>query len=326
VNLTAAISPCPNDVFIFAGLINREVRSEGLEFVFDYQELETLNRGAIEGRWDVAKISYANHISCAKEYRLLRCGGALGRGCGPLLLSNREARGEESSCNASGARGAAGHGGSGKSGDGSWDPDAEILVPGKRTTANFLLDFYAGNGTAAESVAGSMAGPHEGAQGGSPTLRKTFLPFDELYRRLLGPEPCQGVVIHEMRFTYAADGLRLVQDLGAYWEARTGFPIPLGAVAFRERIEAQRPGTAAAVEAAIRASLAWSYAHPEAALELCRKHSQSMADTVLKSHIDLYVNAFSLDIGAEGEAAVEFFLSRQRLAEAHSGSETQSGF
>ena len=172
-----------------------------------------------------------------------------------------------------------------------------MLVPGIRTTANFLLDFFA--------CGGSDASPSV------PALRKTFLPFDELYRRLLGPEPCQGVVIHEMRFTYAADGLRLVRDLGAFWEERTGLPIPLGAVALRGSLESLRPGASGSVEAAIRASLDWSYAHPRAALDLCRAHSQSMADAVLQSHIDLYVNGFSRDIGPEGEAAVEFFLSRQ---------------
>ena len=64
-------------------------------------------------------------------------------------------------------------------------------------------------------------------------LRKIYLPFDELYQRLLGSEKCQGVVIHEMRFTYQADGLVLIRDLGENWEAKTGFPIPLGAVALR---------------------------------------------------------------------------------------------
>lgn len=281
MRIRAAVSPCPNDVFIFAGLISGEVRAPGLEFEFAFHELETLNRDAAAGLWDLVKISYANAAAVAGEYRLLRCGGALGRGCGPLLLSNRPATGPA-----------------------LWNPESEVLVPGIRTTANFLLDFF------------SAGGPGSGGTGLQPLLRKTFLPFDELYRRLLGPEPCQGVVIHEMRFTYASDGLRLVRDLGAFWEERTGLPIPLGAVAFRSGLEASLPGASGLVEAAIRASLDWSYAHPQAALELCRVHSQSMADAVLQSHIDLYVNGFSRDIGPEGDAAVEFFLSRQ----------TRSGF
>ena len=91
MRIRAAISPCPNDVFIFAGLISGEVRVPDLEFEFAYHELETLNRDAAAGLWDLVKISYANAAAVAGEYRLLRCGGALGRGCGPLLLSNRPA-------------------------------------------------------------------------------------------------------------------------------------------------------------------------------------------------------------------------------------------
>jgi 1,4-dihydroxy-6-naphthoate synthase len=289
VKIRAAISPCPNDVFIFAGLISGEVLTPDLEFEFAYHELETLNRDAAAGIWDMVKISYANAAAVAGEYRLLRCGGALGRGCGPLLLSNRPAPARAGSTI--------------EDVRALWNPESEVLVPGIRTTANFLLDFFAAGGTA-------MAGSAPPVP--PPALSKTFLPFDELYRRLLGPEPCQGVVIHEMRFTYAADGLRLVRDLGAFWEERTGLPIPLGAVALRKGLEASWPGASGRVEAAIRASLDWSRAHPHAALELCRAHSQSMADAVLQSHIDLYVNGFSRDLGPEGDAAVEYFLSRQR--------------
>ena len=272
MTLGLAISPCPNDVFIFAGLIVGKSDRSGLDFAVEYHELETLNVGARAGRWDIAKISYANAAGL-DAYRLLRCGGALGRGCGPLLLSNRS---------------------------GGFDPEADVLVPGAHTTANFLLDHWYRN----SQVTGSPALAR-------PALNKTFLPFDALYRRLRGPEPCQGVVIHEMRFTYAADGLSLIRDLGEAWESATGPPIPLGAVALKRSLEVAKPGTGTAVEAAIRASLDWSYAHADEALALCRLHSQSMDETVLRSHIDLYVNAFSRDLGAEGERAVAHFLAMQ---------------
>lgn len=278
MKLSLAISPCPNDVFIFAGLIGGAVRAAGLEFACEFLELESLNRGAREGRWDVAKISYANAAGLP-GYRLLRCGGALGRGCGPLLLSNRAA-----------ADGRAG-----------FDPSAPVLVPGERTTAHFLLEFFHRNG---QVTGAGVPAPVAG-------LRKEFLPFDALYRRLLAPEPCQGVVIHEMRFTYARDGLFLVRDLGAFWESATGHPIPLGAVALSAAAEARAPGLGAAVESAIRASLDWSYAHEAEALALCRHHSQSMDEAVLRSHIALYVNGFSRDLGPEGDRAVAHFLELQ---------------
>ncbi len=261
MRMRAAISPCPNDVFIFSGLLNQQVYGHGdPEIEFSFHDLETMNQGVQHGEWDMAKISYANFPACSNDYNVLRCGGAIGRGCGPLLLSNRA----------------------------NLDPAAPIFIPGRGTTANFLLDFY-----------------RQGL-----TTSKAFLPFDAVYRKLLGSEPCQGVVIHEMRFTYAADGLHLIKDLGEHWEQSTGFPIPLGAVALRKSVSVGDPKLVSQMEALIRRSLDWAYAHPEAALELCQQHSQSMSKAVLLAHIDLYVNSFSRDLGAEGEAAVTYFLER----------------
>ena len=253
--LSLGISPCPNDVYIFSGLLTGAVRAEGMTFHVDYQDVETLNARAQAGAMDVVKISYANYIHCQNGYDLLPCGGALGRGVGPLLLSN---------------------------GDG-WDPDGEVLVPGEFTTANFLLDFYAGR-----------------------PLRKRFLPFDVLYARLLDTPGTQGVVIHEKRFTFAGDGLHLIQDLGDHWERETGFAIPLGAIAARKGLDYVR------LAEAVRESLRWAYAHDAEAFALCQEHSQDLNPDVVRAHIKLYVNSFSEDVGPEGQAAVEFFLLRQR--------------
>ena len=109
------ISPCPNDVFIFSGILLNQVDTEGLSFHIDYQDVEQLNQRSQRGELDVAKISYANYMRCQESYNLLSCGGALGRGVGPLLLSH----------------------------DGGWNAEREVLVPGENTTANFLLDYYA---------------------------------------------------------------------------------------------------------------------------------------------------------------------------------------
>ena len=114
--LRIGISPCPNDVYIFAGLILGEVGAAELPLTFDYQDVETLNAAAKRGVYDIAKISYAAYAAIQDEYELLDCGGALGRGVGPLLLSN---------------------------GNAPFDPTRETLVPGEQTTAHFLLQFYA---------------------------------------------------------------------------------------------------------------------------------------------------------------------------------------
>jgi 1,4-dihydroxy-6-naphthoate synthase len=253
--LSLGISPCPNDVYIFSGLLLGAVQAEGWTFEVDFQDIETLNARAQAGTIDMVKISYANFIHCQDRYDLLPCGGALGRGVGPLLLTS----------------------------GGAWDPNGEVLVPGEYTTANFLLDFYA-----------------------VQPLRKRFLPFDALYAELLAKPGMQGVVIHEKRFTYAADGLTLIQDLGDYWEKETGYAIPLGAIAARKGLDQTR------LADTVRESLRWAYAHDTEAFALCQEYAQDLNQEVVRAHIQLYVNSFSEDVGPEGQAAVQFFLAKQQ--------------
>ena len=220
------------------------------------------------------KISYANYIHCQQEYDLLSCGGALGRGVGPLLLTNAEEkkrRREEV-----------------KKVDSAFDASREVLVPGAYTTANLLLDFYA-------------------SRDGSAPLHKRFLPFDTLYEELCRTPDAQGVVIHEKRFTFAQDGLTLVQDLGEYWERQTGYAIPLGAICVRRSL-----GLAAPLDDLIRRSLAWAYAHYADAFALCQQYAQDLSEGVIESHIKLYVNQYTEALGLEGEAAVTYFLKRQK--------------
>ncbi len=258
--MNIGISPCPNDVFVFSGLILRRVGSPDVDFRFHFEDIETLNRRAQTGDFDLVKISYANYRNCDTQYILLSNGGALGRGCGPLLLGGRYCESE-------------------------FDPAGVLYVPGEFTTANFLLDYFL-----------------------SQAVGKHFLAFDELYERLLKEPKSQGVVIHEKRFTYHRDGLKLFRDLGAYWEDETGFPIPLGAIALsRERADERE-----ALQKLIRESLEWARAHEDEALEVCRRYAQDLAPEVMRAHIELYVNDYTLDLGDTGEAAVQHFLKLQR--------------
>ena len=265
--LTLGISPCPNDVFVFSGLLLKTIDTSGLDFDVNFQDVENLNHLAQSGSLDVVKISYANYIHCRQNYDLLSRGGALGRGVGPLLLVN-------------------------ETGGDAFTPHREILVPGAYTTANFLLGFY--------------LNPDAAPDGNAP-LQKRFLPFDTLYEELCRTPGAQGVVIHEKRFTYAKDGLTLVQDLGEHWEQQTGYAIPLGAICVRRSL-----GLAATLDDLIGRSLAWAYAHYAEAFALCQKYAQDLSEGVIESHIKLYVNEYTESLGREGEAAVNFFLNKQR--------------
>ena len=116
--LSLGFSPCPNDTFIFPALVKGVVRAGGVSFQERLEDVETLNRLAAEGALDVSKVSYGAIPHLVRDYVLLRSGGALGRGCGPLVVA-REAFGRG---DLAGRR---------------------IAIPGRNTTANLLLRLYA---------------------------------------------------------------------------------------------------------------------------------------------------------------------------------------
>jgi len=154
-----------------------------------------------------------------------------------------------------------------------------IAIPGRETTAFLLLRLLA------------------------PELGE---PVELRYDEILGAVACgdvsAGLIIHESRFTYAEHGLVKVADLGELWEARSGLPIPLAAICARRDLDED---LRAQLEAAIRASVEYAFAHPEASREYVRAHSQELSDEVCDRHIALYVNGFSVDLGDEGLAAIE---------------------
>src|SRR2546423_362259 len=116
MNLDLAFSPCPNDCFIFDAIVHRRIDLEDLNFTIRLADVEALNRSAFAGETAVTKLSYHAYAYCADRYVLLDAGSALGRNCGPLLISKRPVSSHE--VEAGGLR---------------------IAIPGKYTTANLLL-------------------------------------------------------------------------------------------------------------------------------------------------------------------------------------------
>ena len=114
-----AYSPCPNDTYIFAALTNRLLPdAPQVEAVLD--DVEALNVAARRGKYALTKISYGAIPYLLDRYRILRAGGALGRGCGPLLIARPNAGGKAPSL-------------------ATLDRDALIAIPGVLTTAFLLL-------------------------------------------------------------------------------------------------------------------------------------------------------------------------------------------
>jgi len=263
MTLTLGFSPCPNDCFMFDAIVSRRIDLEGLEFSVSLADVEALNQSAFRGEIDVTKLSYHAYAYCAADYVLLDAGSALGRNCGPLLISKRPISQEQVA--AGGLR---------------------IAIPGKFTTANFLL---------------GLAFP--------AARNKTPLLFSEIEPALLRDEFDAGLIIHENRFTYADKGLRKIVDLGEFWEAQTGAPIPLGGIVVKRALPDEVKHT---VNRVLRRSVEYAFAHRTDSLPFVREHAQEMSDEVMYRHIDLYVNDYSIDLGQEGRRAVDLLFEKAR--------------
>jgi 1,4-dihydroxy-6-naphthoate synthase len=155
-----------------------------------------------------------------------------------------------------------------------------IAIPGRETTAFLLL---------------RLAAPALGAV--------VELRYDEILAAVVSGEVDAGLIIHESRFTYRDHGLVSVVDLGEWWEGETDLPVPLAGIFARADVD---PTPA---EAAIRASVEYAFAHPEASRDYVRSLAQEMSDEVCAAHIALYVNENSIDIGDEGLVAIERLLN-----------------
>jgi 5,8-dihydroxy-2-naphthoate synthase len=164
--------------------------------------------------------------------------------------------------------------------------DVQVAVPGKLTTAHLLLSLYLGRPPQVEP-----------------------LEFSRIMPAVAGGEFEAGLVIHEGRFTYRAQGLVALLDLGEWWEGETGLPIPLGCIAARRDLGGE---AIAALEKALAASVAHAQANPLLSRNYVLKHSQELEPEVVAQHIGLYVNQFSRDLGPEGLGAVAELLSRGR--------------
>ena len=163
------------------------------------------------------------------------------------------------------------------------DIDAcRIAIPGQRTTAHLLF---------------SLAFPS--------ARNKEFMLFSDIEAAVLSGKADCGVIIHENRFTYQQKGLVRLMDLGEFWEEETGAPIPLGGIVLRR---GQAPALAVKVNTLIRKSLEYAFSHYPALPDYVKVHAQEMDEQVMRQHIDLYVNPYSLTLGADGEKAIQTLL------------------
>jgi len=253
MEIEIGFSPCPNDTFIFDAMVHGRIDTEGLSFKVTMADVEELNRLAFANALHVTKLSFHAYAHVFQRYILLNSGSALGSNCGPLLIAKKDFAMNE----VDGLR---------------------IAIPGKFTTANFLMSF-----------AFPMAD------------NRVEMLFSDIEGAVAHDEVDAGVIIHENRFTYAERGFVKLMDLGEHWEQHTGQPIPLGGIAVHRRIA---PATRLKLDRVLRRSIEHAMAHPEDSLGFTKEHAQEMDAEVMRKHIALYVNDHSLNLGEKGRAAV----------------------
>ncbi len=163
-------------------------------------------------------------------------------------------------------------------------PGQRTLCPGRHTTAALLFDLFYPRSSRVEHVV-----------------------FSAIMSRLQARTADFGVCIHEGRFTWQAQGLALVEDLGTRWETETGSPLPLGGIVASRRLP---DATIAAVQGVIHDSLLLAWRDRAAPLPTMRQHAQEFDDDVLMQHVDLYVNDWTLELGATGAQALDELSAR----------------
>lgn len=252
--LTLGYSPCPNDTFIFDAMVHQKIDTEGLAFEVFLGDVEELNSKAFKNELDITKLSYHAMAFCLEDYQLLNSGSALGSGVGPLLIAKKHLTEEEVNA-------------------------AKIAIPGKYTTANFLL---------------SLAYPK--------AQNKIEVLFSDIESMLERNEIDAGLIIHENRFTYEDRGFKKIVDLGEFWEEKSGELIPLGGIVVNRNFDDELKQK---IDRVLQRSIKFAAENPEESEEYVKLHAQEMDEGVTQKHIGLYVNEYSIDLGVEGRRAVE---------------------
>jgi len=258
--ITLGFSPCPNDTFIFHGIVNGGIKTGDLRFMESLMDIDELNKCAVNGILDMVKVSFHAYLYLKDKYRLLTSGGALGSGCGPLIVAKDK-------LDMTDLRG------------------KKIAIPGTLTTAFLLLRLF------------------------DPALSDNIIvmPFNKIMDAVSSGAADAGLIIHESRFTYKYHGLHCVIDLGDWWEGETGSPIPLGCIILKNSFDSQ---TYEHVNGLLKESVIYAQNNRDETMEYVKKFSTELSDDVINSHIDLYVNDFTVEYGERGMKAINMLLDR----------------
>src|SRR3954471_23898044 len=258
MKIHVAHSPDSDDAFMFYALAEGKIDTEGLTYVHELQDIESLNQRALRGELEVTAVSIHAYAYLADRYALLPHGSSMGDKYGPRLVA-KKAHSRES------IRG------------------KRIAIPGALTTAYLALRLY------------------------QPDFVAVPMAFDRIEERVADGSVDLGLLIHEGQLTYADDGFTLVEDMGAWWFRETGFPLPLGGNVVRKDLG---PELTKKISRHLRASIAYSLQHREAALDHAMQYARGLDREKADTFIGMYVNDWTLDYGERGKEAVRLLLKR----------------
>jgi 1,4-dihydroxy-6-naphthoate synthase len=254
--VTVAHSPDSDDAFMFYALATGKVSSPEMEFRHHLKDIESLNREAQQGVWDVTAISFHAYPYITDRYVLMPCGGSLGDGYGPIVVSRKPLAPSE----LAGRR---------------------LAIPGTLTTAFLVMKLF------------------------QPDFEAVVVPFDKILDEVVEGRVDAGLLIHEGQLTFGSLGLRLVADLGKWWQEQFHLPLPLGGNAIRR--EWPKP-LRDEVARLLRESVQYGLDHRREAMAYALGFARDMEPELADRFVGMYVNGYTLDYGARGRQAIETLL------------------
>ncbi len=266
--LTLGHSPDPDDAFMFYALAEHKLDTRGWEFEHILQDIETLNERATRGELHISAISIHAYASVLDKYALLPCGASMGDGYGPMLIASAGTALPDPADLAA-VR--------------AWLQTRRIAVPGRMTSAFLALQLFLG------------------------ATPEVVVAFDEIFSFVAAGMADVGLIIHEGQLTYRQEGFQKLLDLGEWWKADTGLPLPLGGNVIRKDFP---PATRSEINAILRESIRYALAHRAAGVAHSMPLARGMDTTLADQFIGMYVNDFTLDYGDTGRRAIREFLGR----------------
>lgn len=281
-------SPDSDDAFMFWGLASGEVKSD-FQFEHILRDIQTLNEWAMEGRLESSAVSVHAFAYVAQNYALLRHGGSFGEGYGPMLVSKEPLAPEHLR-------------------------NLVIAVPGTLTSAFLALNLYFREKFALDKPLSTTldmpAKDHDGFVTGG--LRYEVVPFDQIIPAVQEGPFRAGLIIHEGQLTYEKEGMHLIADMGKWWNARTGLPLPLGVNVVRKDLGAE---AVKEVSRCMRESIDAGLRERAKALDYALQFARGMDTGTSDTFVGMYVNDRTRDMGDDGVKAIRLLLSEGAKAD-----------